>query len=147
MRFAKPSKIVERCEEMPTILVVGGNEESSAGIKRLLEMDCYRVTVASAEEGAVASALRVRPDLLLLDLGRPPLETVAAARRLRRRAGLTRDVPVVAIPVLLPGTDGRDASLRYNVHVTYLIEFEQLENLLSRLIRQSMGRANGHWRR
>ena len=144
MRLAKLGKTVGRCEEMPTILVVGGAEDSRAGIKRLLEMDCYRVAVASAEDGAVASARRLRPDLLLIDLGRPPLETVAAARRLRRRAGLTRDVPVVAIPIPLPGADGADASLRHNVHVTFLIEFEKLENLLSRLLRERAGRANGH---
>lgn len=142
MRLAKPVRAVGRREEVPTILVVGGAEESREGIKRLLEMDCYRVTVAAAEEGAVASARRLPPDLLLLDLGMTPLETVAAARRLRRSAGLTRDVPVVVIPLSLPGADGADASLRHNVHVTYLIEFEELENLLSRLLRGRAGRAH-----
>jgi CheY-like chemotaxis protein len=74
------------------------------------------------------------PDLLLVDLGQPPFDTIAAARRIRRRARLSSDVPVVAFPVAMPEFEGIDASLRHNVHVTYVVEFEQLETLLGRLL-------------
>lgn len=128
---------------MPAILMVGNAEVSRAGIKRLLEMDGYRVVIAP-EEQAIASARRQRPDLLLVDLGQPPLETVAAARRIRRQASLTRDVPIVAIPVLMPGNEGAANSLRHNVHVTYVIEFEELEKLLNRLLHRRAGHARSN---
>jgi CheY-like chemotaxis protein len=135
--------MVKRCEDMSIILMVGNAEVSRVGIKRLLEMDGYRVVIA-AEEEAVASARRQRPDLLLVDLGQPPFETVAAARRIRRRASLTRNVPIVALPVPMPGSEGSANSLRHNVHVTYVIEFKELENLLSRLLDERAVHANGH---
>lgn len=135
--------MVKRGEDKPTILMVGNAEVSRVGIKRLLEMDGYRVVIA-AEGEAVASARRRRPDLLLVDLGQPPLETVAAARRIRRRASLTREVPIIAIPVQMPGSDGADNSLRHNVHVTYVIEFEELESLLSLLLHRRAGHARSH---
>lgn len=117
-----------------TLLMVGNIEEASVGVKRLLEMDGYRVVIAATEQEAVEDARREHPGLILVDLSQPTLEAIATARRIRRRAKLTRDVPVVVIPVVTPGIEEAEASLRHNVHVTYLIEFEQLERLLSRLL-------------
>lgn len=124
--------------------MVGNVEGASAGIKQLLEMDGYRVVITATEQEAVEIARRERPDLLLIDLGQPPLDTVAVARRIRRRSGLSRDVPVVVFPVAIPEPEDTDASLRYNVHVTYLIEFEQLETLLGRLLHTVADRAINH---
>lgn len=97
-------------------------------------MDGYRVTAAVTEQEAVERARRECPDLLLIDLGQPPLDTVAVARRIRKRAKLSSEVPVVVFPVAMPESEDTDTSLRCNVHVTYVVEFEQLETLLSRLL-------------
>jgi CheY-like chemotaxis protein len=126
--------MLKQDKDSPTLLLVGNVEGARAGVKRLLEMDGYRVLIAATEQEAVESARRERPDLLLVDLGRSPLDTVAVARRIRRRARLSSDVPVVVFPVPMPEPEDADASRRHNVHVTYLIGFEQIETLLGRLL-------------
>jgi CheY-like chemotaxis protein len=133
--------MLKQYEDSPTLLMVGNVEGASAGVKHLLEMDGYRVVIAATEQEAVESARRECPDLLLVDLGLPPFDTVAIARRIRRRARLSSGVPVVAFPVATAESEDTDASLRHNVHVTYLIEFEQLETLLGHLLRAGVGYA------
>ena len=119
---------------MPNLLIVGDVKEAGFGIKRLLEMDHYRVLIAATEQEAVESARHNRPDLLLVDLRRPPLDTAAISRRIRRRARLKRDVPIVIITVVTPEMEYKDTALSHNVHVTYSVEFEQLEDLLRHLL-------------
>jgi CheY-like chemotaxis protein len=136
--------MLKQYDESPVLLMVGNIEGASAGVKRLLEMDGYRVIIAATEQEAVESARRERPDLLLVDLGQSPFDTVATARRIRRRARLSSDVPIVAFPVAIPESEDTDTSLRHNVHVTYLIEFEQLETLLGRLLHTGADHAISH---
>lgn len=124
--------------------MVGNVEGASAGVKQLLEMDGYRVVIAATEQEAVERARRECPDLLLIDLGQPPFDTVAIARRIRRRARLSSNVPVVAFPVAMPEYEDTDTYLKHNVHVTYLIEFKQLEALLVRLLQAGAGYAISH---
>jgi CheY-like chemotaxis protein len=55
----------------------------------------YRVSTAADGAGAVAQALRLLPDLIVLDLELPGISGFEAARRLRAAAE-TRDIPLIA---------------------------------------------------
>ena len=79
----------------PIILVADDVEETRDGIERLLKADGYRVDPARDEEDAVERANRQRPDLILASLGRPGADSVRSAQRIRRRAQLDDEVPVV----------------------------------------------------
>jgi two-component system cell cycle response regulator DivK len=56
----------------------------------------YSVAGAGDGESALAAASRVRPDLVLLDIGLPKIDKYQVARRLRANPE-TRDIPVVAL--------------------------------------------------
>lgn|SRR5215471_19085702 len=76
------------------ILVVADVEETRDGIERLLQKDAYRVDPARHEGDAVVIARRDPPDLILVSLG-GPASVVVTAGRIRDRAGLSEEVPVV----------------------------------------------------
>ncbi len=123
-----------------TILVLEDIEETRDGIERLLEVDGYRVEAARRERDAVERARRKRPDLMLVSLGGPPREVIVAARRIRRRAGLGEDVPVVIFCVEEVG-EGDEVAIGQNVYLTRPDNFDQLRNLLTHLLHEKLSAA------
>jgi CheY-like chemotaxis protein len=119
-----------------TILVVEDVEETRDGIEKLLNADGYRVEAARDERYAVESARRKRPDLILVSLGGTPRDVIASARRIRERAGLGNDVPVVVFCVG-EVSQGDEVAIGQNVYVTRPDNFDQLRNLLARLLHEN----------
>ena len=122
-------------ERRSNILVVEDVEETREGIKRLLTASRYLVSTAGDEEEAVLKAGLQHPDLILISLGLSPTRVVATARRMRERAGLGEEVPVV---VFCPPSldEGAEVTIGYNVHMTSPDNFDQLRGLLKRLLRK-----------
>jgi CheY-like chemotaxis protein len=121
-------------ERRPTILVVEEVEETRYGIERLLTASGYQVSTAR-DEKEVNASLR-HPDLILISsLGLDAVEVLPTARRIRERAELGEDVPVVvfSVPSLVEGTEVRAG---FNVYLTRPDNFDQLRALLSRLVRK-----------
>ncbi len=120
-------------ERRSNILVVEDVEETREGIKRLLTASRYRVSTAGDEEEAVLKAGLQPPDLILINLGVSPTRVVATARRMRERAGLGEDIPVVVFsPQSLD--EGAEVPVGYNIHMTSPDNFDQLRALVSRLL-------------
>ncbi|MBI4704455.1 MAG: response regulator [Deltaproteobacteria bacterium] len=67
-----------------TVLVVDDEPAVRELFARVLPGEGYRVVTAASGSEAVAVALRVRPELMLLDLAMPGMDGVAALRELRR---------------------------------------------------------------
>jgi len=67
------------------VLVVDDNVDGAEMLGALLEMSGYQVTLAFDGEEGLATALRVRPDACLLDIGLPDIDGHELARRLRAR--------------------------------------------------------------
>jgi CheY-like chemotaxis protein len=119
-----------------TILVVEDIEETRDGIEKLLEVDGYWVEAARDERYAVESARRRRPDLILVSLGGTPLDVIATARRIRERAELGNNVPVVVF-CIGDVNQGDEIAIGQNVYVTRPDNFDQLRNLLARLLHEN----------
>jgi CheY-like chemotaxis protein len=117
-----------------TILVVEDIEETRDGIEMLLKANGYRVEGARNEQGAIESVGRKQPDLMLVSLGGLPHVVIAAARRIRASSGLGENVPVVIFCIDEVG-QGAEVALGQNVYVTCPDNFDQLRNLLARLLR------------
>jgi two-component system cell cycle response regulator DivK len=115
-------------------MVVEDFEDNRFMMRRLLEMSGYQVLEAINGEEAVEIAAREHPNLILMDLSLPLLDGLAATRRIRQYAEL-RDVPIVAVSAHDTADFHADAlAAGCNDYVTKPIDFEQLENLLSRLL-------------
>ena len=119
------------------ILVVEDVHETRDGIEKLLHADGYRVAVARAEGDAVESARREPPDLILVSLAGSLGEVIFIARRIRERAGIADDTPVVAF-CIEEIREGEELALGQNVHVTRPDNFNQLRRLLIRLLDASV---------
>jgi CheY-like chemotaxis protein len=117
------------------ILVVEDVAETRDGIESLLNADGYRVAVARDERDAIESARLRRPDLILVSLAGLPSEVIATARRIRKRAEVGEQVPVVVFCIEGIG-EGDEVAIGQNVHITQPDNFNQLRGLLSRLLTQ-----------
>lgn len=117
------------------ILVVEDVEETRCGTERLLTASGYQVNTARDEEEAVLKASPHRPDLILISPGLNPTRAVAIARRIRERAGLGEEVPVVVFSVSSID-EGTEVAGGHNVYMTRPDNFDQLRALLSRLLRK-----------
>src|SRR5450756_827496 len=81
------------------VLVVEDVAETRDGIEKLLQADGYRVAVARDERDAIESARLRHPDLILVSLAGLPSEVIVTARRIRQRARVGEQVPVVVFCV------------------------------------------------
>jgi two-component system response regulator MprA len=115
------------------ILVVEDIAETRDGIEKLLKADGYRVAVARDERDAIESAQLRCPDLILVSLAGLPSEVIVTARRIRERAEVGEQVPVVVFCVEGIG-EGGEVAIGQNVHITQPDNFNQLRNLLARLL-------------
>lgn len=132
-------KAMEKNHKYPVslILVVEDVHETRDGIEKLLHADGYRVAVARDEGDAVESARREPPDLILVSLAGSLGEVIFIARRIRERAGIADDTPVVAF-CIEEIREGEEVALGQNVHVTRPDNFNQLRRLLVRLLNESL---------
>jgi DNA-binding response OmpR family regulator len=119
----------------PIILVVEDVHETRDGIEKLLKVDGYRVVLARDELDGIESAQRQRPDLILVSLAGLPSEVLGSGRRIRESATAGDDVPVVIFSFdEIP--EGAEVAIGKNVHIAQPDNFNQLRDLLSRLLRR-----------
>jgi CheY-like chemotaxis protein len=116
------------------VLVVDDVVDNVVIISLDLQQKGYRVVTASNGEEAIKVAALTQPDIILMDIGMPQLDGLAATRKIRENETL-RNVPVIALTAF--STDGfRRAA--YDVGIDgYLVKpinFERLHELLSRLL-------------
>lgn len=120
-----------------TILVVEDFEDNRIMMRKLLELNRYHVLEATNGEEAVLMATRERPDLVLMDLSLPLLDGLAATRRIRECEDL-KSMPIVAVSAH-DTTDFHSEALSAgcNDYITKPIDFNQLESVIGRLLRDS----------
>ncbi|TMF60839.1 MAG: hypothetical protein E6I16_05140 [Chloroflexi bacterium] len=95
-------------EEPVDILFVAGDLDLAELYRMKLELDGYRVTVATSVEAATEAVSRQPADIVYLDLGDLRLQAIASWRALRQVPEM-RNTPMI----LLSGPDGqRFARLR-----------------------------------
>jgi CheY-like chemotaxis protein len=130
---------LKRSGNSPTILVVNDVEETRDSTEKLLTAGGYRVDAARNEDDAVDRISRRRPDLILVSLAGSPVDVIVSVARIRERAGLNKDVPVVVF--CLPIEEGAEVAIGSNVYVTWPDNFDQLRTFLRHLLLESAGSA------
>ncbi|MGQ0607398.1 MAG: response regulator transcription factor [Chloroflexota bacterium] len=78
---------------MATVLIVDDDPRIRDLLRLYVERDGHRVLVAADGEAAMETALRARPDLVLLDVMLPRLDGFEVCRRIRA----TSDVPILLL--------------------------------------------------
>lgn len=80
---------------MKTILIAEDSDDVRGMLREFLESNGYRVLEAVDGEGATATALGERPDLVLMDLGLPGTDGLSAVAEIRAQ------IPVAEMPILI----------------------------------------------
>jgi CheY-like chemotaxis protein len=124
-------------EQTPLILVVADVEETRMGIERLLSADRYRV-LAVRDSAHLAGPSGISPDLVLMTLGNDQLDPVALARQVRDAWNLADRVPII-IFALATLEEGAEVKVEPSLYLTHPDNFNQLRNLISRLVRSPEG--------
>ncbi|HKB00844.1 MAG TPA: ATP-binding protein, partial [Gemmataceae bacterium] len=84
---ARPAPVRKR------VLIVEDNKDAADSLRMVFEMTGYDVTVAYTGPDGAEAARRVRPDLVICDIGLPGMDGYAVARRIR--ADLAAERPVL----------------------------------------------------
>lgn len=116
-----------------TILVVDDVEETLDGIKEMLTSDGYRVYAARDERDAADKARMSSPDLMLVSLEGEAADIIVAASRIRARAGLDDDLPIIIFCV---GEikEGSETAVGDSIYLAHPDNFNQLRDFISRLL-------------
>jgi two-component system, cell cycle response regulator DivK len=78
------------------ILIIEDNEQNLYLFTFILEKHGYRVETAQDGETGIEMAVRIKPDLILLDVQLPAMDGYAVARHLRSNPDLAQ-TPIVAV--------------------------------------------------
>ncbi|RYE67536.1 MAG: response regulator, partial [Oxalobacteraceae bacterium] len=80
----------------PAILIVDDAPDSLGALRTIMLRQGYQTFVATSGERALDIALRVKPDLVLLDVVMPGMDGLEACRRLKAHPATAR-IPVIFI--------------------------------------------------
>ena len=117
-----------------TLLLVEDTEDNRFMMRRLLEMEGYRVVEARNGEEAVKVAKDEKPALILMDLSLPIIDGLAATKLIRLMPEF-KDVPIIAVSAH-DIADFQEEALTAgcNRYITKPIDFGELENLIAELL-------------
>lgn len=114
-----------------SIVVVEDDDDTRTVLAFMLEAEGARVEAAGGGEEAVTLAGRIRPDVVLCDVGLPDIDGLEVARRLRAQPGLgaTR---LIALTGYGQAEDVRQAiAAGFETHLTKPVNLDQLMALLA----------------
>jgi signal transduction histidine kinase len=115
------------------ILVVEDNADARETLRVILEMHGHRVHVESDGESGLATALREKPDVMLVDVGLPRMDGYEVARRVRAADGWPHRPLLVAITGYGQESDRRLAlEAGFDAHVAKPAEPDTLLGLIER---------------
>jgi CheY-like chemotaxis protein len=128
-------KMIEKAEPL-TLLLVEDTEDNRFMMRRLLEMAGYRVVEAMNGEEAVKLAKSESPHLILMDLSLPVIDGLAATRLIRKLPHC-ESTPIIAVSAH-DTSDFQSEAIEAgcNSYVTKPIDFNDLEELIAKLLQQ-----------
>lgn len=112
----------------PLILIVDDNREMAQGLRYALEMEGFRVAVASDGEIAINFLESEHPDLILADIKMPRMDGYALLRLVKQNAEWC-DIPFVFVTA---AADWREAVMAKSMGADeYIVKPFELEDLVS----------------
>ena len=104
--------------------MVEDDDDTRAVLRVMLETEGARVETAPTGSDGVAAARRLRPEVVLCDIGLPDIDGMEVARRLRTEGFRTR---LVALTGYGQAEDVRQAiAAGFDAHVTKPVNLDQL---------------------
>ena len=116
------------------VLLVEDVEDTRLFMRLALEDQGFIVSEAEDGQAAVASAVRDKPDVILMDLTLPLMDGFAAAKLMRQEREL-KNVPIIAVTAHQETGFRSDAKASgFDAYVTKPIDINWLKELINGLI-------------
>jgi CheY-like chemotaxis protein len=113
------------------ILIVEDNADARETLKMLLEMMGHKVHIASDGESGVAVAERVKPEIMLVDIGLPRMDGYEVARHIRAANGWPSRPLLIAVTGYGQESDRQRAiAAGFDLHMAKPIEPNQLMEVI-----------------
>jgi two-component system CheB/CheR fusion protein len=112
------------------ILVVDDNRDSAESLAMLLELHGHEAFRAHDGPEAVDAATRLRPDVVLLDIGLPTLNGYETARRIRKQLGQSQPLLVALTGWGQEEDRRRSEEAGFHAHIVKPVDYRALEKLL-----------------
>jgi signal transduction histidine kinase/CheY-like chemotaxis protein len=117
--------------ERHSVLIIEDNADTRDVLKLMLEVDGATVETAEDGEAGLHAIERMRPDVVLCDIGLPDIDGFEVARRIRARADLAA-TRLIALTGYGQAEDMRQAlKAGFEAHLTKPVNLEQLMALLT----------------
>ena len=131
-------KVVDlrKVKKQSLILVVEDVSETRAGIDTLLKANGYRIAFARTKGEAINSTRPERPDLILVSGSGLPNNVLVKVDLIRNETAVGDEVPVVVF-CAQDVPEGEEVAIGGNVYLTNPDNFNQLRNLVARLLPES----------
>lgn len=113
-----------------TILVVDDNHDAADSTAMLLRFSDHEVHVAYGGQAAIDTALGVRPDVVLLDVGLPMMDGYEVARRLRAQPETCHARLIAVTGFGGPEDLARARAAGFDAHLVKPVDFGTLDALL-----------------
>ncbi len=113
------------------ILIVDDNEASAETLAMMLEAVGNEVQVARNGRDAVRMAVKMKPDLVLLDIGLPEIDGYEVCRMLRREPSLRGTKIVAQTGWSLPEQKRMAQEAGFDEHLVKPIDLQALQDLLA----------------
>jgi CheY-like chemotaxis protein len=111
---------------------VDDNRDSAESLAMLLELHGHQTFRAHDGMEAVDAATRLRPDVVLLDIGLPTLNGYETARRIREILGDTRPMLVALTGWGQEEDRRRSEEAGFDAHMVKPVDYRALEKMLAR---------------
>lgn len=112
------------------VLVVEDNEDTAETLKEVLEVEGHEVEVVGDGVRAVDAALRLRPEVILCDIGLPGIDGYEVARRLRK-AGEVHSLLVAVTAYSSPEDVERAREAGFQHHLAKPADLERLARIVA----------------
>lgn len=112
------------------ILVVDDNEDAADSLAMMLRLDGHEVSTAFDAPGALSAVEKLRPEVVLLDLGLPQMDGYEVAGRLRAQLGSACPCLIASTGYGQPEDRARSLAAGFNAHLTKPIDLEELRQVL-----------------
>jgi CheY-like chemotaxis protein len=111
------------------VLLIEDSEDNLEMMRELLEMEGFRVDVATDGAQGIERALALRPSIAIVDIGLPEMDGYEVARRVR--AALGDRITLVALTGYgQPDDFERATQAGFDVHLTKPVNLAELEQIL-----------------
>jgi signal transduction histidine kinase len=114
------------------VLVIEDNADAAQSLADILELRGHDVRVASDGRTGIDAALRMKPDVILCDIGLPDIDGYEVARAVRAEAALKETRLIAVSGYARPQDRERARQAGFEAHVAKPAGVEMLDELLAR---------------